>query len=147
LWFFICCCVNPVLVRSFCFVCPILVRCLSRLGTVFVFLFRFAGLFQSNFSADSMTLASSTLQIRMHDYSRHLKFVISIVGFVIDIRPFYAINSDDVSLFAYSSLLVISEIEYIIILIDVFLMNLNEYCCFWVKKKVFKISLVFLDFE
>jgi hypothetical protein len=48
------------------------------------------------------------------------------VGFVIDIMPFYAINSDAVSLFADSSLLVVSEIEYVIISIDVFPMNLNE---------------------
>jgi hypothetical protein len=62
-----------------------------------------------------MKLASSTLQIRIHDYSGHLKIVISIVGFVIDIRPFYAINSDAVNLFADSSLLVFSEIEYVMI--------------------------------
>ncbi|GAU31362.1 hypothetical protein TSUD_19070 [Trifolium subterraneum] len=52
------------------------------------------GVLRSKFSADSMTLVPSTLQIWMHDYSRHLNFVKSIVGFVIDIRPFYAINSD-----------------------------------------------------
>jgi hypothetical protein len=38
----------------------------------------------------------------MHDYSGHLNFVISIVGFVLDIRSFYAINSEAVSLFADS---------------------------------------------
>jgi hypothetical protein len=87
---------------------------LSRLGTVFVFvqICRFVSI---KFSADSMKLASSTLQIRIHDYSGHLKIVISIVGFVIDIMPFYAINSDAASLFADSSLLVFSEIEYVMI--------------------------------
>jgi hypothetical protein len=100
-------------VRSFSFdfpswygVCPVLIRCL--------FLFRFAGLLRSNFNANSMTLASSTLQIRIHDYAEHLKFVISII----------------VNLFADSSLLVFSKIEYVIALIDVFPINLNEYCCF-----------------
>jgi hypothetical protein len=57
---------------------------------------------------------------------RHLKFVISIVEFVLDNRPFYFINTDVVSLFADSSLLVFSEIEFVMILIDVFPINLNE---------------------
>jgi hypothetical protein len=66
-----------------------------------------------------MTLASSTSQIRIHDYSGHLKFVTLIVGFVLNIRPYYAINSNVVSLFADWSLLVFSEIEFEMILIDV----------------------------
>jgi hypothetical protein len=73
-----------------------------------------------------MTLASSTLQIRMHDYSRHLNFVISTVSFVIDIIPFYVINLDAASLFADSFLLIFSEIEYVMIPIDVFSIKLNE---------------------
>jgi hypothetical protein len=40
--------------------------------------------------------------------------------------PFCVVNSDVVSLFAYSSLLVFIEIEFVIILIDVFLIKLNE---------------------
>jgi hypothetical protein len=67
-----------------------------------------------------MTLAWSMLQIRMHDYSKHLNYVISIVGFVLDIRPFYVINSDVVIVFADSFLLVFSETEYAMISIDVF---------------------------
>jgi hypothetical protein len=51
----------------------------------------------------------------MHGYSRHLKFVKSIVGFIINIKPFYTINSDTVNLFADSSLLVFSEVEYVMI--------------------------------
>jgi hypothetical protein len=43
---------------------------------------------------------------------------------------------DDVSLFADSSLLVFSEIEYVSILIDVISMNMNEYCSFSKKKKI-----------
>jgi hypothetical protein len=73
-----------------------------------------------------MTLAWSMLQIRMHDYFRHLNYVISIVGFVLDIRPFYVINSDVVSLFADSFLLVFSQIEYVLISIDVLSINMNE---------------------
>jgi hypothetical protein len=73
-----------------------------------------------------MTLAWPKLQIKMHDYFGHLKFVISIVDFIIDIEPFFAINSDIVSLFANSSLLVFSEIEYELILFDVLSMNNNE---------------------
>jgi hypothetical protein len=42
-----------------------------------------------------------------------LNFVISIVDFAIDIRSFYTINSDVVSLFADLSLLVLSEIGYV----------------------------------
>jgi hypothetical protein len=64
-----------------------------------------------------MTLASSMLQIRKHEYSEYLYFVISIVGFII--WPFYAINSDAVSLFADLSFLVFSEFEYVMMSIDV----------------------------
>jgi hypothetical protein len=50
---------------------------------------------------------------------------------IFDILEFYTFketinNSDLVSLFADSSLLVFSEIEYVMISIDVFPMNLNE---------------------
>jgi hypothetical protein len=62
----------------------------------------------------------------MHDYFIHLNFVMSIVVFVFDIRPFYAINSETMSLFADSSLLVFSEIEYILISIVVLSINMNE---------------------
>jgi hypothetical protein len=43
--------------------------------------------------------------MRKHDYSGYLNFVISIVGFVIfvDIEPFYTINSDAINLFTDSS--------------------------------------------
>jgi hypothetical protein len=42
-------------------------------------------------------------------------------------HKFYAINLDVVSLFADSSLVVFSKIEYVMISIDVFPMNLNEW--------------------
>ena len=59
----------------------------------------------------SMTLASSALQIRRHEYSEDLNIVI-FVG--IRTLSFYAINMDAVSLFTYSSFL--------------FLANLDLYC-------------------
>jgi hypothetical protein len=67
------------------------------------------------FSADSMISESSTLQIRMHDYSGHLNFVISMVGFVIfvDIRPFHAIFLI-ISLIFYVSLVSIFSIIFLI---------------------------------
>jgi hypothetical protein len=49
-------------------------------GMVFV-LFEFIDLFRSKFKANSMTLPSSSLQIRRHDYSEHLNFVISNAGY------------------------------------------------------------------
>jgi hypothetical protein len=51
----------------------------------------------------------------------NLNFLKSIVGIVtfIDIKPFYAINSDVASLFVDSSFLVFSEFKYVIISIDV----------------------------
>ncbi|KEH30687.1 transmembrane protein, putative [Medicago truncatula] len=41
-----------------------------------------------------MTLASSTLQIRRHDYSGDLNIVILLIFVGIDALPFYAINMD-----------------------------------------------------
>jgi len=60
----------------------------------------------------SMTLASSTLQIR-HGYSGDLNIVIC-VG--ICTLPFYAINMDDVSLFTNSSFLFLVNLHYIDVL-------------------------------
>jgi hypothetical protein len=87
---------------------------ISRLFAVFV-LYRFANLLRSKFSAYSMILKSSTLQIRRRDYFGPLNFVISIVGFVIfvDIELFYVINSGAVSLFADLSFLIFSKFEYV----------------------------------
>jgi hypothetical protein len=92
--------------------------------------FRFAGLLRSKFSAGSMTQASSTLQIRRHDYFGHLNFIILIVG--LEIKPLYAINSDVVSLLTDSSFLVFSEFKYAIISIVVLYwferMNILVFC-------------------
>jgi hypothetical protein len=49
---------------------------ISHLSTMFI-LFIFADLFRFKFNADSLILVSSTLQIRMHVYSGHLNFIIS----------------------------------------------------------------------
>jgi len=62
----------------------------------------------------TMTLASSTLQIRRHECSGDFNIVILVIFVGIGILPFYAINMDDVSLFTYSSFL--------------FLANLDLYC-------------------
>ncbi|AES94013.1 transmembrane protein, putative [Medicago truncatula] len=62
----------------------------------------------------TMTLTSSTLQIRRHEYSGDLNIVILVIFVGICILPFYAINMDVVSLFTYSSFL--------------FLRNLDLYC-------------------
>jgi len=61
----------------------------------------------------SMTLASSTLQIRRHGYSENLNIVIC-VG--ICTLSFYAINMDDVSLSTDSSFLFLVNLYYIDIL-------------------------------
>jgi hypothetical protein len=60
---------------------------------------------------------------------KHLNFVLSFI-----IRPFYAINLDAVSLFAYSLFFVYREFEYAMIPLMYF-MNLDEQCCFVVIKK------------
>ena len=62
----------------------------------------------------TMTLASSTLQIRRHEYSGDINIVILVIFVGIDTFPFYAINMDVVSLFTDSSFL--------------FLAILNLYC-------------------
>jgi len=50
-----------------------------------------------------MNLASSTLQIRRHEYSRDMNIVILVIFVGISTLSFYAINMDVVSLFTYSS--------------------------------------------
>jgi len=62
----------------------------------------------------TMTLASSTLQIRKHEYFGDLNIVILVIFIGINTMSFYAINVDVVSLFKDSSFL--------------FLTNLDLYC-------------------
>jgi len=62
----------------------------------------------------TMTLASSKLQIRRHEYFGDMNIVILVIFVGISILLFYAINMDVVSLFTDSSFL--------------FLANLDLYC-------------------
>ena len=97
-------------------------RCFVRrlCATLFVFLVSFRYLFGSDcqisfdpVQIQSMTLASSTLQIRRHAYSGDLNIVIC-VGFCT--LPFYVINMDVVSLFADSSILFLTNLHFIDVL-------------------------------
>jgi len=77
----------------------------------------------------TMTLASSTLQIRRHEYSGDLNLVIFVGTCTF---PFYAINVDVVSLFTDSSFLLLANLDLYCIEI-----NLNEWISFiFVKKKL-----------
>jgi len=62
----------------------------------------------------TMTLTSSTLQIRKHEYFGDLNIVMLVIFIGIGTLPFYAINMDVVSLYTNSSFL--------------FLANLDLYC-------------------
>jgi hypothetical protein len=76
------------------------------------------------------------------------EFVISIVVFVINIRPFYAIKWNVVNLFADLWIIIVSfyQIEFLTISIDVLYKFewMNEYCCF-LTQKINK--LIFLCFS
>jgi len=76
----------------------------------------------------TMTLASSTLQIRRHEYFGDINIVI-FVG--IDTLPFYAINIDVVSLFTYLSF-VLSEFEFVLYRCTLSIL-MNEYRLFLSK--------------
>ncbi|RHN56384.1 hypothetical protein MtrunA17_Chr5g0428921 [Medicago truncatula] len=85
-----------------------------------VFLFSFRHLFgldcQIGFDSvqiQLMILVSSMLQIRRHEYSGELNIIVC-VGFCT--LSFYAINMDDVSMFAYSSFLFLENLYCINIL-------------------------------
>ena len=85
----------------------------------------------------SITLASSTLQIRRHDYSGDLNIVIC-VG--ICTLSFYAINMDVVSLFTNSSSLFLANLHYIDVLYQFEWMNIIYFCK---KKKILQIKMYF----
>jgi len=57
------------------------------------------------------TLASSTLQIRKHEYFEDLNIVILIIFVDIGTLSFYAINMDVVSLFTDSSFLFLTNFD------------------------------------
>jgi len=90
-----------------CFWFPVLVRCLFYSG----WNIRFE---QVHIRSMTMTLVSSTLQIRRHEYSGEINIVILVIFVCIDTLPFYAINMNVVSLITDSSFL--------------FLANLDLYC-------------------
>ena len=120
-----------VLISRLCAVCfwfPVLVRCLFDSGWKISFE-------QVQIQSMTMTLASSTLQIRRHEYSGDLNIVILVIFVGIDTLPFYAINMDDVSLFTDSSFLFLANLDlYCIVLM--YSINLNEWISFiFVKKK------------
>ena len=62
----------------------------------------------------TMTLASSTLQIRKHEYSEDFNIVILVIFVGIGTFPFSAINVDFVSLFTDSSFLFFSEFGFVL---------------------------------
>jgi hypothetical protein len=77
---------------------------------------------------------ASTLQIQKHGYSDHFSFVIL---FVVDILPLYAINLNDVSLFADSPFMFLAILNmwfYLMYSID-----WNEWISFFFNKKKNKI--------
>jgi len=95
----------PVFVRCFWF--PVLVRCLFDSGWKISFE-------QVQIRSMTLSLASSTLQIRRHEYSKDFNIVILVIFVGISTLPFYAINMDAVSLFTYSSFFVFNEFGFIL---------------------------------
>jgi len=81
----------------------------------------------------TMTLTSSTLQIRRHEYSGDMNIIILFICVGICTLSFYAINMDAVSLFTYSSFSFLANLN--LYYIDVFYqfewMNIVYFC----KKK------------
>ncbi|RHN44057.1 hypothetical protein MtrunA17_Chr7g0215211 [Medicago truncatula] len=59
----------------------------------------------------TMTLASSTLQIRRYEYSGDTNIVILVIVVGICTFPFYAINMDAMSLFTDSSFLFLANLD------------------------------------
>ena len=78
----------------------------------------------------TMTLASSTLQIRRHEYSGDLDIVILVIFVGIGTLPFYAINMDVVSLFTDSSFLFLANLDlyFIDVLYQFKWMNIVYFC-------------------
>jgi hypothetical protein len=115
----------------FCF--PVFVRCIlfSRLCAVFIV----SGwrIISDLVQIQSMsTLMSSTLHIWRHGYSRHFNIVI-FIGLCN--LPFYAINTDTVSFVRWFIPFVFSDFEFVLHRCTPTIW-MNEYCLFWVKKKV-----------
>jgi hypothetical protein len=101
--------------------CPVLVRCSFVAGWKIKF---------GPVQIQSMTFVSSLLQIRMHGYSGHFN-IVKYVGLCN--MPFYAINTDAVSLFADSSFLFLAILSLYCINV-LFSIWMNEYLLF--SKKI-----------
>jgi len=86
---------------------------------------------QVQIRSKTMTLASSTLQIRRHEYSGDMNIVILVIFVGIITLPFYAINMDVVTLFTDSSLLFLANLNLYCILYQFEWMNIVYFC----KKK------------
>ena len=83
----------------------------------------------------SMTLTSSTLQIRRHDYFGDLTIIIFVSMYTLS---FYAINVDDVSLFANSFFLFLATLN--LYYIDIFFsIWMNEYWLFLTRSMLERI--------
>jgi len=129
------------LISRLCAVCfwfSVLVQCLFDSGWKISFE-------QVQIRSMTMTLASSTLQIRRHEYSGDINIVILVIFVGICTLPFYAINMDVVSLFTDSSFLFLANLDlyYIDVLYQFELMNIVYFCP---KKKrydfIFYFSLI-----
>jgi len=117
LFSFVCFCDFVVSERLCLFWFPVFVRCVFLFPVLVRYLFDSGwkiSFEQVQIQSMTMTLASSTLQIRRHEYFGNLIIVILVIFVGIYTLTFYAINMDAVSLFTDSSFL--------------FLANLNFYC-------------------
>jgi len=116
-------------------------------AALFVFLVSFKYLFGSDcqirfdlVQIQSMTLASSMLQIPRHGYSGDLNILIYVDFCTL---PFYATNMDVVSLFADSSFLVLANLHCIDVLYQFEWMNIIYFC----KKKSTHKALVSISLK
>jgi hypothetical protein len=130
-----------VLISRLCAVCflfPVLVRCLFDSGWKISFE-------QVHIRSMTMTSASSTLQIRRHEYSGDLNIVILVKFVGIDTSMFYAINMDAVSLFTDSSFLFLANMDLycIDVLYQFEWMNIVYFC----QKKTPMLKLKFFFYK
>jgi len=96
-----------VLISRLCAVCfwfPVLVRCLFDSSWKISFE-------QVQIRSMTMTLPSSTLQIRKHEYLGDLNIVILVIFVGIDTLTFYAINMDVMSLLTDSLFLFLANLD------------------------------------
>jgi len=148
---------------SVCFDFPSLcgVFLISRLSAVFFYSGWKISFEQVQIRSMTMTLASSTLQIRRHEYFGDIIIIILVIFVGIGILPFYAINMDVVSLFTDSSFFFLANLDlyYIDVLYQFEWINIVYFCqkkdhfsnmmyitgSIWIinLKYLFKISVIF----